>query len=503
MAKKKPKEYKRSAAEQALDKPLSEQEVRAMLSNELIFLKEPMRFVGGSLQAGSQSAGTGFKLANDGITLRQLLAGSDPSIQGWGNTMTFSAVDADTVEWSLGTVTLTDGSIYNIVAGNTGNMSALTYIYFDANVSLTVLQTTTTQATAVGRGKILVAVAQNNAASDATFQVFGGSGGILIKADNIAANTITANEIAANTITASQLSVSQLSAISANLGAITAGTITGVTITGATIQTASTGLRTRMTTANGIEFMDGTSQKGYIRNSSSYGIAIDSDNHIDIRANDFVYITFANNGGSDACVFYEGSTGAAMSIDSHKDLVVANDVYADNYYDYAEFFEAVDEFKTGIPVGTSVVLVEDKVRPANIGEIPIGAVSGSAAIILNGGSSDAGMSWGKKYLTDDFGQKIFESKERWFIFDKKTKEWKSDWVDSTPPPKGSKIKIKDRQIINPEWDEKKEFVHRKKRPEWHKIGLVGRVRLKKGQPVDPRWIKLKNISDLVEEWLIR
>jgi hypothetical protein len=167
-----------------------------------------------------------------GATLSGIAAGSMLNIQGWTSTMTFSATDYRTVTWTVGVITLADGTTFNIATGNTGNMAALTYIYFDKAVSTTALQVTTTAATAVGANKILVAVAQNNSdtTSEATLQVFGGSGGLLVKADNIAANTITANEIAANTITAAKMSVTQLSAIAANLGTITAGTITGATI---------------------------------------------------------------------------------------------------------------------------------------------------------------------------------------------------------------------------------------------------------------------------------
>ena len=258
MAKKKAKEYKRDSEGKENPGYLNEQQVRAIISNELINLREPMRLAGGTLQAGN--LGTGLVLGRNGIE-----QGSDASIQGWGNTMTFSAVDADTVQWSAGTVTLTDGSIYSIEAGNTGNMSALTYIYFDANVSLVALQTTTTQATAVGRGKILVAVAQNNATvgSEATFQVFGGSGGLLLKADNIAANAITANEIAANTITASQISASGL--------------------TGALIQTAASGYRAVMTSANGFQLYNGATYLGKMSCSASGSVIIDSLDNIYFR----------------------------------------------------------------------------------------------------------------------------------------------------------------------------------------------------------------------------
>ena len=84
----------------------------------------------------------------------------------------------------------------------------------------------TTAATAIGKYKILIAVAapSGEAGKDATYQVFGGAGGVgvFITADNIAANTITANEITANTITAAEIAADTITAAE-----IAAATITG------------------------------------------------------------------------------------------------------------------------------------------------------------------------------------------------------------------------------------------------------------------------------------
>lgn len=174
------------------------------------------------------ASASGVSLKLTGVEEGTLLA-----LLGWSQDMTFSATDTDTVAWTSGTITLADGRSFSISAGNTGNMSALTYIFLDISVSETVLQTTTTASLAVGGNRLLIAVAENKT-TEAVFQVFGGKGGILITADNIAANSITANEISANGIT------------------------------GALIQTAATGYRTRMTSANGVEFMNGDTQKGII-----------------------------------------------------------------------------------------------------------------------------------------------------------------------------------------------------------------------------------------------
>jgi hypothetical protein len=152
------------------------------------------------------------------------LANTNVAAQGWTQTSAFSVTDADTVAWGAGTFTTAGGTSYSIGAGNTGNMAAKTYIYLDIGVSTTAYQTTTTASTAVGAGKVLVAVAQNGT-DEATFTVLDGSG-VNINASSIAALSITANEIAASTITAGKLTISSLSAIAADMGTITAGTIT-------------------------------------------------------------------------------------------------------------------------------------------------------------------------------------------------------------------------------------------------------------------------------------
>lgn len=175
---------------------------------------------------------TGFTMNGMYISqavLASIAAGSALEIQNWQFNGVFSATDYNTVAWTAGTLTLADGTTYSIDAGNTGNMAAVTYIYFSYVASTTVLQTSTTAANAVGAGKILICVANNvSSPKDAEYQVFGGTGGIskLITADNIAASTITADEIAGNTITANKLTISTLSAIAADMGTITAGNIT-------------------------------------------------------------------------------------------------------------------------------------------------------------------------------------------------------------------------------------------------------------------------------------
>jgi len=137
------------------------------------------------------------------------------------------------VDWAAGTLTTSDGTSYSIVLGNTGVMSATTYVYLAPAVSTTVLQTTTTLGTATGDGKILVCIAKNNTGA-AIFQVFGNVG---LSGTAIASNSITASQIAANTITASQIAAATITASQIASSTITATQIAANTITASQLST--------------------------------------------------------------------------------------------------------------------------------------------------------------------------------------------------------------------------------------------------------------------------
>jgi len=142
-----------------------------------------------------------------------------PSILGWTHTLSFSASDLDTVAWSAGAITLSDGTVYNIAAGNTGNMTARNYIYLDTGSSLTVLQTTTTASSAVGSGKIMVATAINSAI-EANFFVFSGSAQNVLAAGNLEQETITANELATNAVSEAKIAADAVTALKINVAAL-------------------------------------------------------------------------------------------------------------------------------------------------------------------------------------------------------------------------------------------------------------------------------------------
>ena len=52
-------------------------------------------------------------------------------------------------------------------------------------------------------------------------------------------------------------------------------------------------------------------------------------------------------------------------------------------------------------------------------------------------------------------------------------------------------------------DESKKYIPRDERPEWACVGLLGQLAMKKGQPVSKGWLKIKDISNQVELWLVK
>lgn len=136
--------------------------------------------------------------------------------------------------------------------------------------------------------------------------------------------------------------------------------------------------------------------------------------------------------------------------------------------DFAEYREWVDgnpnnEDRRGI----AVVMVEGKIREALEGEQPFGIISGKAAFIGNAAEGR----WHKKFLKDDYGAVLFDEEGH--------------------------------RVLNPAYDDTLVYVNREKRSEWEIVGMVGQVTLRKGQQVDPRWIRMWEVSDSLEEWHVR
>jgi hypothetical protein len=167
--------------------------------------------------SGNYLSWDGTNLAASGQWIKS--AGMDVALQDWNTNIVFSSASATQINWTSGTLRLSDGTTYSISSGNTGTMSALTYIYFDSAVSTTALQTTTTYSSAVGNGRILLGAAQNQT-TGASVIPFSGQQPIT-DGSQLNALSILAGSIAAGAVTASKISVTSLSAITATMGSLT------------------------------------------------------------------------------------------------------------------------------------------------------------------------------------------------------------------------------------------------------------------------------------------
>jgi hypothetical protein len=183
--------------------------------------------------------------------------------------------------------------------------------------------------------------------------------------------------------------------------------------------------------------------------------------------------------------FFAGESSAYTATDKEFNLRGDGNAFADGSWsgggaDYAEYFEWSD----GNPDaddrrGIAVVLDGDKIRPALAGEDPIGVISGNPSVV----GDSAWNKWSGKYLRDEFGAYIQEDYE-------------------VVNDEGETV-VQQRRKLNPAYDPDVEYTSREERPEWDCVGLMGKLRLRKGQPTGSRWIKMRDISATVEEWLVR
>ena len=197
----------------------------------------------------------------------------------------------------------------------------------------------------------------------------------------------------------------------------------------------------------------------------------------------------------------------------------ADGTWNNNGADYAEFFESTTG--NAIPVGTTVVLENNKVRAATSEDSAssiMGVVRpkepGQASMTIG---NSAWNKWTNKYLTDDFdrfildehvvyewtetvedGDDIFHSYESHQIPEGVTIP--SDVVGLTTDPKGNRFT---HYRLNPDFDSSVTYVPREERDEWVIVGLIGQVKILDGQPMNDRWVKMRDVSDSVEEWFIR
>ncbi len=136
--------------------------------------------------------------------------------------------------------------------------------------------------------------------------------------------------------------------------------------------------------------------------------------------------------------------------------------------DYAEMFEWLDgNIDSEDRRGCTVALIDDKIKVAEQGDIIVGIISVNPSILGDGSE----LGWSGKWLRDEFGTKILDENGN--------------------------------QQYSPEYDPELEYIPRSKRKEWAPVGLMGKLVLRKGQVTAPSWIKLKDINENLELWLVK
>jgi len=198
------------------------------------------------------------------------------------------------------------------------------------------------------------------------------------------------------------------------------------------------------------------------------------------------------------------------------------DVFADGNFssggaDYAEMFEWKDgNTSSEDRVGKTVVLDGNQIRLSTSDDAQatiIGVVS-ARPVVLGDAQSEK---WKDKYETDSYGRYVFEeyTQTEWTEeTDDGAKELKSYQTDIIPSdvtvPDDAIVTSKDengdnlkRRKLNSAFDASKTYIPREDRKEFSAIGLVGKLRVSVGQRLGDRWIKMREISDTVHEYLVR
>jgi len=109
----------------------------------------------------------------------------------------------------------------------------------------------------------------------------------------------------------------------------------------------------------------------------------------------------------------------------------------------------------------------------------------------------------EEHTFDETGKKIIGTHKTPVMEDYEDEE---DEIDE----KGERVMVgtgkfirKERPRVTKEYNPDKEYIPRDKRPEWNVVGLLGQIPVRKGQPTGANWIKIRDISETVELWLVK
>lgn len=182
--------------------------------------------------------------------------------------------------------------------------------------------------------------------------------------------------------------------------------------------------------------------------------------------------------------------------------------------DYAEYFEWSDGNPSGEDwAGHTLCLDGDKIRlslPNDSNKDIIGAVSVNAGIIGNA----AALSWSGMKERDNFGRQV-KKEVILYKFKKESVDEEGRITiedvkyrgDSIPEgvviPLDAEEEVTYEAATSTSYDPDLPYIPRSERSEWGLVGLIGRLFVKKGQVVGDRWLKLKEVNEDIDEWLVR
>ena len=243
-----------------------------------------------------------------------------------------------------------------------------------------------------------------------------------------------------------------------------------------------------------------TADNLYVTCTNASYASVSNVHNISRAASSAYFFLFAYSGGGGDLEFILRGDGNAF----------ADGTWSGGGADYAEMFEWEDGNSNNEDrVGYTVSLINNKIQIAQEGDDVIGVVSGNPSVV----GDSSWNKWTEKYLKDEFNRYIFEEHNvvEWTDEDGKEHSYE-DWnlPNDVVVPADSVIKTHDEKgnrfthrKLNPEYNPDLEYVAREDRQEWDAIGLVGKLRVRKGQVIGNRWIKMRDINENVEEWLVR
>ena len=248
---------------------------------------------------------------------------------------------------------------------------------------------------------------------------------------------------------------------------------------------------------------------------------------------DTVFRLNASRSANSAYNFFKMYSGSGFG-DTEFAFRGDGNAYADGSFsgsgaDYQEFFESTDG--TALEIGISVVMDGEKVRAYNassdstdniVGVVRPKSENKNSAVIGN----TAWNHWTDKYLTNDYGVYLREDVTVWewdevryvdgddVPEDKQINDIKVEAGScyerdelakdaSWTPPTGATSSKQSVRKLNPDYDASRTYTPREERTEWNLIGLLGQVQIKANEPVRPTWIKMKQISESVDLYLVR